>query len=99
MPGTGKTVGATANGPSWVVRLMTLAIRGYQLIFSPAQTLLFGATGACRYTPSCSTYAVEALREHGAVPGTVLAAKRICRCHPWGGCGHDPVPPRNQKLI
>jgi uncharacterized protein len=58
---------------------------------------LFGATGGCRYTPTCSTYAMEALREHGTVAGTVLAAKRICRCHPWGGCGHDPVPRRNPK--
>jgi putative membrane protein insertion efficiency factor len=82
---------------SFVVRVLALAIRGYQLIFSPVQTFLFGATGACRFTPSCSHYAVEALNEHGAIRGTVLAAKRICRCHPWGGCGHDPVPPNNQK--
>lgn len=72
---------------------MTLAIRAYQLTLSPLLTLLFGATGGCRYTPTCSVYAVDALREHGAVTGTALAAKRICRCHPWGGCGHDPVPP------
>jgi putative membrane protein insertion efficiency factor len=82
---------------SFVVRVLTMAIRAYQLIFSPLQTFLFGATGACRYTPSCSAYAVEALKEHGAIKGTALAAKRICRCHPWGGCGHDPVPPKNQK--
>ncbi len=73
--------------------LMAL-IRVYQLTLSPAQTFFFGATGGCRYTPSCSAYAVEALREHGAATGTMLAVKRICRCHPWGGCGHDPVPPR-----
>jgi len=78
---------------SFVVPVMTLAIRAYQLTLSPLLTLLFGATGGCRYTPTCSVYAVDALREHGAVTGTALAAKRICRCHPWGGCGHDPVPP------
>ena len=78
-------------------RLLTLAIRVYQLTLSPAQTYFLGANGGCRYTPSCSNYARDALREHGAVTGSVLAAKRICRCHPWGGCGHDPVPPKTQK--
>jgi len=77
---------------SLVIRGLMLAIRAYQLTISPAQSFLFGATGGCRYTPSCSTYATEALQEHGASAGLALAAKRICRCHPWGGCGHDPVP-------
>ncbi|HZL77518.1 MAG TPA: membrane protein insertion efficiency factor YidD, partial [Candidatus Limnocylindrales bacterium] len=40
----------------------------------------------------CSVYAIDAVRQHGAVAGTAMAAKRICRCHPWGGGGHDPVP-------
>jgi putative membrane protein insertion efficiency factor len=84
-----------ANGASsFASRLLALAIRGYQLTISPAQTFLFGATGGCRYTPTCSAYAAQALREHGVVAGTLLSAKRICRCHPWGGCGHDPVPPK-----
>jgi putative membrane protein insertion efficiency factor len=77
------------NSPKSV---LLLAIRVYQLTISPAQMYLFGATGGCRYTPSCSVYAAEALREHGAAAGTALAVKRICRCHPWGGSGHDPVP-------
>ncbi|MCH5222683.1 MAG: membrane protein insertion efficiency factor YidD [Muribaculaceae bacterium] len=47
---------------------------------------------ACRYTPTCSQYAIEALRKHGAVKGSWLAVKRICRCNPWGGSGYDPVP-------
>jgi len=81
-----------------IARLLTLAIRAYQLTLSPLQTFLFGASGGCRYTPSCSAYAVEALQEHGALTGTVLAARRICRCHPWGGCGHDPVPRRIPHL-
>lgn len=85
---------------SWsVARLLMLAIRVYKLVISPAQIFLFGATGGCRFTPSCSSYAMEALREHGPVTGTALAARRICRCHPWGGCGHDPVPPHPRKTL
>jgi len=49
----------------------------------------------CRYAPSCSEYAIEALREHGVLRGSALAARRIGRCHPWGGSGYDPVPPAN----
>jgi uncharacterized protein len=77
---------------SFVIRLLTLAIRIYQLTISPAQLFLFGPAGGCRFTPTCSQYAAEAVREHGALAGGALAARRICRCHPWGGCGHDPVP-------
>ena len=62
------------------------AIRFYQLCISP----LFPP--ACRYTPSCSQYALEAIRVHGLCRGLWLAAKRIGRCHPWGGSGYDPVP-------
>jgi putative membrane protein insertion efficiency factor len=74
-------------------------VRAYRLVLSPAQTFLFGPAGGCRFTPTCSAYAVEAVREHGAVTGTVLAAKRICRCHPWGGCGHDPVPTSGGRKV
>jgi putative membrane protein insertion efficiency factor len=77
--------------------ILVLAVRVYRLTFSPTQTLLFGATGGCRFTPTCSVYAMDAVREHGAVTGTALAAKRICRCHPWGDCGHDPVPASDHK--
>ncbi|MDF1586728.1 membrane protein insertion efficiency factor YidD [Rhodospirillales bacterium YIM 152171] len=49
---------------------------------------------ACRYVPSCSEYALEALAEHGALRGSWLALRRLARCHPWGGSGLDPVPPR-----
>lgn len=46
----------------------------------------------CRYSPTCSQYAVLALQKYGVFKGSWLAIKRICRCHPWGGCGHDPLP-------
>ena len=47
---------------------------------------------SCRYLPTCSAYAIEALEKHGALRGGMLAAKRLMRCHPWGGHGYDPVP-------
>ena len=75
-----------------VIRALTLAIRLYQLTISPAQIFLFGAGSGCRFTPTCSHYALEAVQKHGAVAGGWLATKRICRCHPWGKGGHDPVP-------
>jgi len=54
----------------------------------------FGAVmgPVCRYEPSCSRYAVEALQRHGAFKGVYLATRRVCRCNPWGGRGYDPVP-------
>ena len=47
---------------------------------------------SCRYTPTCSQYSIEAIKKHGPLKGSLLAAKRIGRCHPWGGQGYDPVP-------
>lgn len=67
-------------------------VRVYRWTLSPAKTFLFGPLGQCRFTPSCSQYALEALKTHGAAAGTWLAVKRVCRCHPWNECGHDPVP-------
>jgi len=69
-----------------------LLVRVYQLILSPAKNALLGPAGHCRFEPSCSQYAVEALKTHGALGGGWLAAKRVCRCHPWGDFGEDPVP-------
>jgi len=77
---------------SSIIRVLTVAIRVYQLTLSPTLACLFGAAGGCRFTPSCSQYTLEAVREHGTVAGGWLAVQRICRCHPWGDCGHDPVP-------
>ena len=62
-------------------------IRFYQICLSP---LKGGAT--CRFTPTCSQYALEAFRKHGLFKGFYLAVRRILRCHPWGGHGYDPVP-------
>ena len=67
-------------------RLLLLLVRFYQYAISPM------LPPRCRYTPTCSQYAVEALQKHGALKGGWLVAKRIGRCHPWGGSGHDPVP-------
>ena len=61
-------------------------VRIYQYVISP----LFPAS--CRYTPTCSVYAVDAIRLHGPLKGGRLAVKRIASCHPWGGSGYDPVP-------
>ena len=72
--------------------MLVLLIRLYQVLLSPIFTALAGPGGVCRYTPSCSEYARQAVIRHGALRGGWLAARRLCRCHPWGGCGHDPVP-------
>ena len=77
---------------------MILLVRLYQWVLSPLKTALFGPLGHCRFTPSCSRYAVEALRLHGVLRGGALAVRRICRCHPWGGCGEDPVPVGEFKI-
>ena len=69
-----------------VARLLVLLIGGYRRFLSP----LLGRH--CRYEPTCSAYALEAVTTHGALRGSGLALKRIARCHPWGGGGLDPVP-------
>ena len=75
-----------------IQHLLVLGIRVYRVTVSPAQVFLFGATSGCRFTPSCSVYAMEAIAAHGAIRGVWLAVRRLGRCHPWGACGHDPVP-------
>ncbi len=73
--------------------MIRLLIRGYQVVISPALTLILGPGGGCRFEPTCSHYVLEALETHGALRGGWLGLKRLCRCHPWGGAGFDPVPP------
>ena len=72
--------------------ILIFAIRVYRLTVSPAQAFLFGPAGGCRFTPGCSQYAMDAIRGHGALAGGWMGLKRICRCHPRGDGGHDPVP-------
>ncbi|SRX54479.1 membrane protein insertion efficiency factor YidD [Aequorivita sp. CIP111184] len=69
-----------------------LLIKGYQYFISPV------LPSSCRYTPTCSHYAVEALQTHGILKGGWLAAKRIASCNPWGGSGYDPVPPKKEII-
>ena len=58
-----------------------------------------GRPSPCRFDPTCSTYALEALQQHGALKGSWLAARRLSRCHPWGGHGWDPVPPNPRTKV
>lgn len=67
------------------VRVLQFAVRAYQVLLGPF------SGGACRFTPSCSAYALEALERHGAWKGSLMAVRRIARCHPWGSAGFDPV--------
>jgi putative membrane protein insertion efficiency factor len=67
-------------------RLLVWLLRGYKLLVSP----MLGQN--CRFYPSCSAYAIEALQVHGAARGGWLAVRRLCRCHPWNAGGVDPVP-------
>jgi putative membrane protein insertion efficiency factor len=71
---------------SLAARILSAPIRLYQVVISP----LFPPS--CRFTPTCSTYALQALHRHGAAKGGWLALRRISRCHPWGSSGYDPVP-------
>jgi len=68
-------------------QILALPIRAYRLLWSP------WVGHNCRYQPTCSAYALEALERHGALKGSWLAARRIGRCHPFGASGYDPVPP------
>ena len=69
-----------------IARLLSLPIIFYRAAISPM------LPASCRFTPTCSEYALEALRRHGPIKGSYLTIKRIMRCHPWGGSGYDPVP-------
>ena len=73
--------------PSFPARLTARGVRGYLWLFA-------GRVSPCRYVPTCSSYALEALEVHGFVRGSWLSIRRLGRCHPWGGSGWDPVPDR-----
>ncbi len=76
----------TKNEPSIAASVLLFFVRAYQYLLSP----YFGSQ--CRFTPSCSHYAVDALTKHGALKGAYLTSRRMLRCHPWHPGGFDPVP-------
>jgi putative membrane protein insertion efficiency factor len=80
-----------------ITRLLTavirLLIRFYQRILRPMLRFAAGPAAGCRFTPSCSNYFLQAVELHGPLRGSWYGICRIFRCHPWGGCGYDPVPP------
>ncbi|MCB1128443.1 MAG: membrane protein insertion efficiency factor YidD [Verrucomicrobiae bacterium] len=72
---------------------LILLVRLYQWTLSPLKNAVLGPAARCRFEPSCSEYAAQAIGRHGVLRGGWLALCRLLRCHPWGGCGNDPVPP------
>ncbi|MDM8167079.1 membrane protein insertion efficiency factor YidD [Roseovarius sp.] len=76
-----------------LAHILSLPVKAYRLVFSP------WVGWHCRYQPTCSAYALEALERHGALKGGWLALRRIARCNPWGKCGHDPVPERKTRIL
>jgi putative membrane protein insertion efficiency factor len=70
--------------------LLIFTLKIYKKFISPFLEALFGK--ACRFTPSCSQYTIEALEKYGARRGLALGIKRFLKCHPWGGSGYDPIP-------
>jgi putative membrane protein insertion efficiency factor len=77
------------NAAQWI---LTAAVKAYRWTLSPLKVALLGPGARCRFQPSCSAYAVEAIERHGAGWGGWLSLRRLVRCHPWGGSGADPVP-------
>ena len=75
-----------------IKRAMIFLIRTYQTTLSPRFS-----GGACRYTPTCSQYAIEAIEVHGVFKGSLLAARRILRCNPFFKGGYDPIPPKKKR--
>lgn len=71
---------------NFLTLLFLIPVKFYQYCISPLKP------PTCRYTPTCSQYAVEAIKKYGPFKGTWLTIKRLLRCHPWGGSGYDPVP-------
>ncbi|MBB6612314.1 membrane protein insertion efficiency factor YidD [Pontibacter sp. Tf4] len=85
-PTKGKTQNTKYNTMSWIIKKLLLGlIWVYQHMISPLKP------ATCRYTPTCSAYALQAVTKYGPFKGGWMALKRIGRCHPWGGSGYDPV--------
>jgi putative membrane protein insertion efficiency factor len=77
-------------------RLIRILIRIYQVVLSPLLVAIGGPGSGCRFQPTCSKYFLQSVDGHGVFRGGWLGLKRIARCHPWGGSGHDPVPARER---
>lgn len=95
--GIGFPRGATAGGAAetrmnWPQTFLLALLRIYKLVVSPVLHALVGPWNGCRFHPTCSQYTADAVRQHGALKGMALGVRRVCRCHPWGGSGFDPVP-------
>lgn len=69
-----------------LAHILAAPVRAYRLLLSP------WVGHGCRFQPTCSVYALDALQRHGGIKGGYMMVHRICRCHPWGGSGYDPVP-------
>jgi hypothetical protein len=78
---------------AWFTRLLMALVRGYRLLLSPS------LGNACRFEPTCSAYALDALAKHGATAGVALAVGRIARCHPWCAGGVDPAPDQLPRFL
>ncbi|MBC7693003.1 MAG: membrane protein insertion efficiency factor YidD [Methylotenera sp.] len=76
---------------------ITASVRAYRVFISPFIHLLAGPAYGCRFQPTCSEYAAQALETHGWIEGGRLSLMRVCKCHPWGPMGEDPVPSRLQS--
>ncbi|AVR47290.1 membrane protein insertion efficiency factor YidD [Christiangramia fulva] len=74
-----------------MVKILIALVRFYQKFISPV------TPSSCRYSPTCSSYMIEAIKIHGPLKGLWLGIKRIARCHPWGGHGYDPVPSKSKS--
>ena len=79
-----------SGGTSLLARPLVAVVHAYQVLRA-------GRPSPCRFDPSCSAYAIDALQTHGAARGMVLAVRRLTRCHPWGGQGYDPVPEKKAR--
>lgn len=75
-----------------LIIILSFPIKVYRLVISPL------TASSCRFQPTCSEYALEALRKHGVLRGSLLSIRRVARCNPFGGSGFDPVPDRRQKV-
>ena len=80
-----------------MLTLVRFFIRAYQCTLSPILSAIGGPGSGCRFEPTCSAYFLQAIETHGIIAGSWLGLRRLARCHPWGGHGHDPVPVKENE--